>query len=253
MFGACIVHPDQPNVIPLCPEMIQNEDGHTKNDCERNAARRFLGNFRREHPHLKVIVVEDGLSSNAPHIHDLERHNMKYILGAKPGDHQFLFKQHEDSDQTVYHEFRDEKGFFHQFSFTNGLSLNKANQSLKVNFLEYRQTCPKGKETHFSWVTNITITKENVYQIMRGGRARWRIENETFNTLKNSGYNLERNYGHGKEHLSSILSMLMMLAFLIDQIQLLGCEHYTAAKKKAGTFKGLWSRMRTFFECLILS
>jgi hypothetical protein len=77
MLGACIVHPDQPNVIPLCPEVIQNTDGNEKNDCERNASQRFIENFRREHPHLKVIVIEDGLASNAPHIKCLEENNIK--------------------------------------------------------------------------------------------------------------------------------------------------------------------------------
>lgn len=91
MLGACIVHPDKSNVIPLCPEVIQNGDGSVKNDCERNAAKRFIENFRREHPHLKVIIMGDGIASNAPYIRLLEKQRMKYLLGAKPGDHQFLF------------------------------------------------------------------------------------------------------------------------------------------------------------------
>ena len=74
MLGACIVHPDKSNVIPLCPETIQNSDGNRKNDCERTASKRFIENFRREHPHLKVIVVEDGLASNGPHIGLLEEY-----------------------------------------------------------------------------------------------------------------------------------------------------------------------------------
>jgi len=45
---------------------------------------------------------------------------------------------------------------------------------------------------------------KNAYQIMRGGRARWKIENETFNTLKNQGYNFEHNYGLGKKNLSVV-------------------------------------------------
>ena len=54
---------------------------------------------------------------------------------------------------------------------------------------------------------------------MRAGRARWKVENETFNTLKNQGYHFEHNYGHGQQHLSVVLAMLMMLAFLLDQVQ----------------------------------
>ena len=91
MLGAVIVHPDFKEVIPLCPEMIIKQDGQTKNDCERNAAKRFFKNLRKDHPHLPLIVNEDALSPNAPHIKDLEKHNLHYILGVKPGDHAFLF------------------------------------------------------------------------------------------------------------------------------------------------------------------
>src|SRR5208282_5273587 len=68
---ATLVHPDLKVVIPLAPEPIIQQDGQTKNDCERNSTRRWLKRFRQEHPHLPVIVVEDALSANAPHLRDL--------------------------------------------------------------------------------------------------------------------------------------------------------------------------------------
>ena len=68
MLGAVVVHPEQREVFPLAPEPIVKGDGATKNDCERNAAKRGLTEIRREHPHLKLVVVEDGLASNGPHI-----------------------------------------------------------------------------------------------------------------------------------------------------------------------------------------
>src|SRR5271157_974006 len=71
LLGATLVHPDLKVVIPLAPEPIIQQDGQTKNDCERNATRRWLKRFRQEHPHLPVIVVEDALSANAPHLRDL--------------------------------------------------------------------------------------------------------------------------------------------------------------------------------------
>ena len=87
-----IVHPDQREVIPLAPEPITRQAGATKNDCERNAAKRFFEKLRRDHPHLGLIVIEDALSSNAPHIRELQDHNLHYILGVKEGDHGFLFE-----------------------------------------------------------------------------------------------------------------------------------------------------------------
>ena len=252
MFGACIVHPDKRNVIPLCPEIILNRDGNSKNDCERNACKRFLENFRREHPHLKAILIEDGLSSTAPHIRMIEEFSLKYILGAKPGDHQFLFEQLHSSEETCYHEIKTQDGYYHQFRFLNGASLNKSNQDVKVNILEYRQTDPKGKEINFSWVTNILISTINVEKIAKGGRARWKIENETFNTLKNLGYNFERNYGHGKKYLSTVLCLLMMLAFLVDQVQEICCSLFQQCRKFAGTYRELWETMRTLFHYVAL-
>ncbi len=250
MFGVCIVHPDKSNVIPLCPEPILNQDGSEKNDCERNACKRFLENFRREHPHLKVILLEDGLSSTAPNISMIERCNMKYILVAKPGDHQFLFKQLEANDEVIYHDVTTEDGRYHQFRSLNGISLNKSNQDVQVNFIEYRMTDLKGKELNFSWVTNIPISKSNALKIAIGGRARWKVENETFNTLKNLGYNFAHNYGHGKQYLSTIFCMLMMLAFLIDQIQAICCTLFQGCKKRLGTYRDLWNSMRSLFRLI---
>jgi hypothetical protein len=252
MLGACIVHPKKSNVIPLCPEVIQNQDGASKNDCERNASRRFIENFRREHPHLKVIIIEDGLASNAPHLRMLEDNHMKYIIGAKEGDHQYLFKEVNNSTEVKYYEVRDKDGIQHQFQYLNDVSLNKSNKNLKVNFLEYRQTNLKGKELNFSWVTNIQITTTNIFSIMEGGRARWKVENEMFNTLKNLGNNFEHNYGHGKQYLSTILCLLMILAFLIDQVQELCCPVFKALRKKAGSYRSLWERMRVIFEYVYL-
>ena len=99
VLGAAIVHPDFKEVIPLAPEMIIRQDGAKKNDCERNAARRFLQKLRQDHPHLPLIVVEDALSSNGPHIRDLQQHGMHYILGVKPGAHPLLFHHLEQATE----------------------------------------------------------------------------------------------------------------------------------------------------------
>ncbi len=101
---------------------------------------------------------------------------------------------------------------------------------------------------HFSWVTDFTITEDNMFKIMRGGRARWKIENETFNTLKNQGYNLGHNYGLGKKNLSMVFVMVMMLAFLVDQALQICCALFAAVWKKAGSKKSLWEDVRSLFK-----
>ncbi len=151
-------------------------------------------------------------------------------------------------DDALYHEITTEDGGYHQFQFLNNVFLNKSSPGLKVNVLEYRYTNSKGKEVTFSWVTDITLSAVNVLQVAKAGRARWKVENETFNTLKNLGYNFEHNYGHGKKYLSTVFCMLMMLAFLIDQIQEICCDLFRKCKQVAGTYRNLWETMRAFFR-----
>ena len=248
MLGAAIVHPDQKEVIPLAPEPIIKQDGAKKNDCERNAAKRFFEKLRQDHPRLPLIIVEDALSANAPHIRELKRHKLRFILGVKAGDHKYLFghvAQAETEGRTT--EFELEKdGVIHRFRFLNDVPLNESNADVRINFLEYWEI--KGdKIRHFSWITDFSIDCHNAYTLMRGGRARWKIENETFNTLKNQGYHFEHNFGHGKQYLSVVFATLMMLAFAIDQAQQLACQLFQAAWKKTGSKRLLWERMRSRF------
>jgi hypothetical protein len=250
-MGGAFVHPDFKEVLPLPPELICREDGTTKNDCERNAAKRFLEKLRTEHPHQKIIVTEDALSPNAPHIDLLKQLDYRFILGVKPGDHEFLFQKVDEaveSGQAVEFEYIDPDApdTIHYFRFVNGLPLNKSRQDLRVNFLEYWQNTSKGT-LRFSWVTDFPITRENACTLMRAGRARWKIENETFNTLKNQGYHLEHNYGLGKKHLSAVFLSITMLAFLVDQVQQLCCPLFRAVWEKLESKRDLWERMRALF------
>ena len=250
MLGAAIIHPDQRAVIPLMPEPITNRDGTDKNDCERNAAKRFVAKLRQDHPHLKFIVTEDSLSANAPHIETLHAHDLRYILGVKEGDHNYLFQQVEAAEQAgrvTYYERHDRAaGLVHRFRFVNDLPLNQSHADVRVHFLEYWEI-GAAQVQPFSWVTDVRVSTRNVYTLMRGGRARWKIENETFNTLKNQGYNFEHNYGHGTQNLSVVFATIMMLAFLVDQTQQLCCALFRAVWTKLGSKRLLWERMRALF------
>ena len=251
LLAGAIVHPDKETVIPLAPEPIIKQDGQAKNDCERNAAKRFMAQLRADYPDEPFIITEDALSANAPHIKELKKHNLRFILGVKAGDHAFLFEQVEQAHQagqaTEYEVTH--KGVSHRFRFINQIRLNASNQDVRVNFIEYWEI--KGdKVQHFCWITDLTVTKLNVFDLMRGGRARWKIENETFNTLKNQGYNFEHNYGHGKQNLSVNFALLMMLAFLVDQVQQLAFPLFQAVLKKEGSRKRLWQHMRALFYTL---
>jgi hypothetical protein len=251
MLGAAIIHPDFRAVIPLMPEPIVKQDGTEKNDGERNAAKRFITKLRQDHPHLKFIVTEDSLSSNAPHIETLHDAACHYILGVKEGDHTYLFNQvraAEDAGRVTYYEQHDRAAkLVHRFRFVNDMPLNASRTDVRVNFIEYWERSQEQVQ-HCSWVTDLRGSTRTVYTLMRGGRARWKIENETFNTLKNQGYNFEHNYGHGEKNLSVVFAMLMMLAFLVDQTQQRCCAVFRAVWAKFGSKRLLWERMRALFD-----
>jgi hypothetical protein len=256
MLGAVIVHPDFSEVIPLMPEPIQRQDGQDKNDCERNAARRWLQQLRKDHPHLPIIVIEDALSPNAPHIRDLRKYHAHFILGVKEGDHKHLFEQFDqlvEAEQVgvVYEE--DANGASRIWTFVNGVSINESNQEVLVNLLVYVELDADGVIHTWAWVTDLTLTADNVRLVARAGRARWKIENETYNTLKNQGYHFEHNYGHGYKHLAEVFALLMMLAFLIDQVQQKCNPLFQQAWQKKGSKCGLWEAVRHLFASFEVS
>ena len=250
MVGAALIHPDSRVVIPLMPEPIVKQDGAANNDCERNATKRLIAQLRHDHPHLRMIITEDSLSSNAPHIATLLEYGCHYILGVKEGDYAYLFAQVQAAQEagrvTTYERTDRAAGVVHRFRFLNDVPLNESHAEVRVNFIEYWEI---GAQTtqHFSWITDLRVSTRNVYTLMRGGRARWKIENETFNTLKNQGYHFTHNYGHGTQHLSVLLALLMMLAFLVDQIQQLCCAVFQAVRTQLGSTRLLWERMRAVF------
>jgi hypothetical protein len=249
-LGAALIHPDQQAVIPLMPEPIVNRDGTDNNAGERNAAKRFVAKLRQAHPHLKCIVTEDSLSANAPHITPLHDHALRYILGVKEGDHPYLFRQVQAAERagrvTSYERHDRTPGGVHRFRFVNDLPLNASPPGLRINFLEYGEMGAT-KVQPFSWGTDLRVSPRHVLHLMRGGRARWKIENETFNTLKNQGDHFEHNYGHGTQHLSGVFAILMMLAFLVDQAQQLCCALFQAVWARLGSKRLLWERMRALF------
>lgn len=141
-----------------------------------------------------------------------------------------------DADRVTTLSWKSPHGRQCEITFVHQLPLNESNPDLLLNFLQYAEYDADGEpQKLFSWVTDLTITRNNALHLTRGGRARWKIENETFNTLKNQGYQFEHNFGHGEQNLSVVFALLMMLAFLVDQTQQLCCPLFRAVWQKFGS------------------
>lgn len=246
LLAAVLVHPERKTVLALMPEAITHQDGEQKNDCERNAAKRLLHSLRDDFPQLPMIILEDSLASNGPHLQLLKELDLRYIIGVKEGDHPYLFdavqqRLHADTCQEL--DYVDEHGVEYGYRFVNDLALNASQPDIRVNFLEH-WIIDGDKSQLFTWITDLALSAETVTPIARGGRTRWKVENETFNTLKNQGYQLEHNYGHGQQHLATVFAFLMMLAFLIDQVQEHSCRLFQAARAYYRSRTTLWERLR---------
>ena len=240
ILQAAIVHPDKRVVLPLAPEFIRNSDGrggeYHKQDCEINAGYRMLQRLRSDYPRMAAIIVADSLYSKQPFVEKLTAGRFSFLLVAKPGDHKSLYQDVDglrrgnllDRHHTVH------RGKRHEYEWVTGLPLNGSPDSPRINFIQFRII--KNGEVNYrnAWVTDLVPTTDNIVQLVRAGRARWKIENEAFNTLKNQGYHLKHNFGHGDRHLSEALFVLNLLAFFMHQIFEL--------------VDGMCQRVRTFFS-----
>jgi hypothetical protein len=249
-----IVNPYMKQVLPLAPESVTNRDGTEKQDCELNAAKRAIAKIRRAHPKLPIIVTADGLYSNQPFVDALKAQRMSYILVAKPTDHKVLFEwvaELSGLGEEGRLELADAKGRKHRYRWINAVPLNGSKDADQVNFFEYWLQ-KDGKWTyHNSWVTDMAVSRSNVVDLVKAGRARWKIENETFNTLKNQGYHIEHNFGHGQCHLSMNFFTLNLLAFYLHQIFELCDAPYQRCRAKFTSRKEYWNHLRVAIRLLL--
>jgi len=244
---AALVHPKLSQVIPLPPEAVRNTDGREKQDCETNGAKRLLGKLKKIHPKLPLIIIADSLYSKQPMIETLMSHNMRYVLVAKPDDHTMLMEWFEGLhalNDVTHMESTDHKGRTHVYEWVNEVPLNGNKDAPSVNYVEYWMKDGQRTVYHNSWVTDMPLDDECIEEMVRIARSRWAIENEVFNTVKNHGYHIEHNYGHGVKSLSFNFFLLNMLAFFLHQIFELTDRTYQWLRKRMGSKKNLWDHLR---------
>ena len=254
ILQAVVLHPHRRQVLPLAPEPIANTDGAQKQDCELSAAKRILSKIRVTHPRLPVIITADGLYSNQPFVQALKTAGFSFILVAKPADHKVLFEWVQeltglgDAQQV---ELTDAKGRRHIYRWLNRVPLNGSNDADWVNFFEYWLQVGQKTTYHNSWVTDLGVTRDNVVELVLGARARWKIENEAFNTLKNQGYHIEHNFGHGSRSLSLNFFTLNLLAFFIHQILELCDLNYQFCRSRFSSRHEYWNNLRVANRLLL--
>lgn len=251
-----IAHPNMSQVIPFMPEQICNNDGGSKQDCELNAGKRYIAKIRKAHPQIGLIIGGDALFSRQPIIEDIIEKRMHYIFVAKSDDHRYLMEWIDAFDKLNEIKLTDKKGYIHIYEWMNNVPLSGREDAVRVNFFRCKliKTSKEGKEKivyKSSWVTDIDIDKENIEILVKGGRCRWKSENEIFNVMKNHGYYMDHNYGHGKNNLCFNFYLLTLLAFFFHQIFELTDQQYQACREKFGSKRHMWETLRAYIKIII--
>jgi hypothetical protein len=254
ILQAALVKPGVPNILPLASEEVRRQDGVTKQDCELNAAKRMIPALAMAHSHMDMVIIGDGLYSHVPFVQLLREHAFSFILVAKPDDHKALIedlKGLREAGAVGRLEKRDSRGRRHVYEFCSGLILRSDGKET-VNWFSYQLINESGKIGYEnSWITDLPVNARTVEELGEAGRARWKIENEGFNTLKTQGYNIKHNFGHGEKHLSFVLFLLNILAFLIHEILDLRDKSFRAVREKIGSRKELWNVIRTIVRMFV--
>jgi hypothetical protein len=238
MVCLVIAKPGSPIVLPLMPEFIRNEDGMEKQDCERNACKRkFEADWEKLGP-LKPTFLGDDLYACYPVCSMIADKGMSFIFTCKPDSHPWIMEQVKDSylEEFSRREWNGREHLDYHYKWVNGVEIRSEGKPFPVNFFELEIWNEEKEEVTYrnSWITNKTVTKDNVKLLCECARTRWKIENENNNVLKHRGYNLEHNFGHGKNHAAEVFCLLNLLAFLIHSIQDFSDEDYKKARASFG-------------------
>jgi hypothetical protein len=244
-------------ILPIDFEEVRNSDGRDQQDCEINAAKRLVPRLRGEHPQLPIIVTADDLYSHQPFVQELVAQRMHYVLVAKPESHRELFEWAEEIDG-LNHRPRicwsegpacQRKHF--ECRIVEHVPLSAEHKSW-VTLVEVWERDRAGQLVyHNSWITDLAVHPDNVAVLVQIGRAKWKIENEQFNVQKNHGYQLEHNYGHGRQTLSILFYALNLLAFVAHQILEMGDRLYQRCRQQE-SLRELWNGLRTVMALVLV-
>jgi hypothetical protein len=254
MLAATLVAPGHDKVIPLEPAFIVPQDGAEKQDCETAAAKRWLATHGRRYSALDAVYLGDDLFSRQPLCQAVLDVGGHFIFVCKPTSHPLIQEYLTGVDLPVLEQTvrRGKQRFVYRYRWLPDVPLRDGKDALRVNWFAIEIVNARGETTYRnSFVTDLPVGADTVVELAACGRARWKIENETFNVLKIRGYNLEHSFGHGKQNLAAVLASLNLLAFAFHTICDIGDELWRAARAKLGPRSNFFSKLAAITIYLI--
>jgi hypothetical protein len=247
-LGASIVAPGHQQVLPLPAEYIAPQDGAEKQDCERNAAKRWLARHGAAVSHLRPVFLGDDLFACQPITTAIQQAGGNFILTCKPSSHRTLAEYLNGVELQEHRQTAVTRGKRTTtiYRWLPDVPLRATDDALVVNWFSVEILNAKGKRTYYnSFVTDLAVTAATVVELAACGRSRWKIENETFNVLKTNGYHLEHNFGHGKQTLASVLVTLNLLAFAFHTVARVAVLAWRDAVVARGATYRFFEHLRT--------
>jgi hypothetical protein len=247
-LGASLVAPGRAHVLPLPPEFIAPQDGAAKQDCERNAAKRWLARHGPGLAARRPVYLGDDLFACQPIAAAAQAAGGNFIFTCKPASHQTIAEYLHGAELQELRQAAVTRGKRTTtiYRWLAGVPLRDSDDAVTVNWFSIEMQDAKGKRTYRnSFVTDLPVDAGNVAELAACARARWKIENETFNVLKSNGYNLEHNFGHGKNSLASVLVALNLLAFAFHAAAHLADLAWRDAVAACGALRRFFEHLRT--------
>jgi hypothetical protein len=254
LLAATLVAPGHDKVIPLEPEFITPQDGAEKQDCETTAAKRWLAAHGQRYAALDAVYLGDDLFSRQPLCQAVLDTGGHFLFVCKPSSHPLIEEYLTGVDLPMVEPTvrRGKQRFVYRYRWLPDVPLRDGKDALRVNWFAIEIVNAKGETTYRnSFVTDLPVSAETVVELAACGRARWKIENETFNVLKSNGYHLEHSFGHGKQNLAAILVSLNLLAFAIHTVCDIGDELRRAARAKLGPRYNFFNKLAVITTYLI--
>jgi hypothetical protein len=258
LVAATLVAPGHARVVPLEPEFVVPQDGHDKQDCETRAARRWLNAHGSRYARLKPVYLGDDLYSRQPVCEAVHAAKGHFLFICKPSSHPI--QQYLTGIEPAEHRETVKRGrqrFTHRYRWLGDVPLRDGDDAMIVNWLTIEIINPAGEVTYRnSFVTDLAVDRDTVANLAAAGRARWKIENESFKTLKTKtlktkGYNLENNFGHGKHNLSAVLATLNLLAFAFHTVCALAEDLWREAMRQQARRSRFFEHLRSITVFLV--
>jgi hypothetical protein len=255
LLAATLVAPGHNRVLPLMPEWITPQDGAEKQDCERNGAKRWMETHGERMSALRPVYLGDALFSSQPMCLSVLAQSGDFLFVCKPDSHKTLYeylqgvelRQHSVTERRMGGRSRT-----YRYRWVEDVPLRDGKDALGVHWLGVEGMDADGKVIYRGdFVTSLPIHEQNVAEIVACARARWKIENESFNVLKNHGYHLEHNFGHGRQSLAQVFVVMNLLAFAFHTVCDGVEELWQQARAALGTRTGFFTDLHTITAYLL--